>query len=111
MRTYFASDLARCMAHARYDNNMTWGHINELWYDRYASDRRYKVWFGAGSRNHYFMRIGDTRYIVRFIDGKTYCRPYNDSDKYNDMACFECIPIEYDNYIGWRVEWQNDVLI
>lgn len=111
MRTYFGADLVRCMAHARHDNDMTWEHINELWHDRYASDRRYKVWFGASTRYEYLMYIGDTKYIVRFIGDNTYCRPCNHADKYQDKACFECEPIEYDGYIGWRVEWQHDVLI
>lgn len=110
MRTYFGADLARCMAHARHDNDMSYDHINELWKDRYASDKRYKVWFGNYSRDTYLMRIGDTCYIVRFINGNTYCRPYNDTDKYLARPCFECISIECD-YIGWRVEWQDNVLI
>lgn len=105
---YFAPNLALTFAHAKHDGVLTWEHLNELWYDLYAPDRRYKIYFSASTDLTYIMHIGHTEFLVEFYGGAVYCRAVW-HDIYDHKPCFVAY---YDHFkCDFTVEFQRDHLI
>lgn len=86
----------------------TWEEINEQ-FQKYTSDRRYKVWCCACHDNcSGFWRVGRHEFMIEFMGGSVYVRPMNDNNVYRKMPCWELRPRGNGAY---GIHWQNDVLI
>ena len=106
----FAYNVGCCFDAARRDGNMSGEYINKLWHDRFAPDRRYKIYFLAGNGSTEMVRVGREKILIRFIDGITYARAYTDSDLYDKKPCFQCGEL-FDDRIIYIGKWQYNVLI
>lgn len=107
MSSSFVVGVGLTLAQARKDGHMTWEYINQLWHDRFAPDRRYKLWFKASTVGTYIMQVSKVAVIVVFLGDSTYVREFSDKDKYCDMPCYEISSCGD----GWRIEYQCEVCI
>lgn len=105
-----AYPLGCCMGKAHRDGNMSWEHINDLWRDYFAPDRRYRVYFNATNEGStYLMRVGRQNILIQFINGVAYLRQYTHSDIYEEKPCYHCGEM-YDGHMLYR-RYQYEVLI
>lgn len=101
-------DAAIAIDRAKRGADTSWENINELFRER-TCDRRYKVWFCSCTNNMSgFWRVGSHELLLEFMDGNIYVRSVNNYNKYDQKACYEIKHLEDD---GYRIEWQNRVLI
>ena len=107
MSSSFVVGVGLTLAQARKDGHMTWEYINQLWHDRFAPDRRYKLWFKASTVGTYIMQVSKVEVIVVFLGDSAYVREFSDKDKYCDMPCYEISPCGG----GWRIKYQSKVCI
>lgn len=103
----FVIGVGLTLAQARKDDCMVWEHINSLWHDRFAPDKRYKVWFEACTRGTYIMRVSNIKVLVVFSGDNAYTRDVSDASIFSELPCYEITPCGD----GWRVEYQREVLI
>lgn len=114
--------LATSVDRAKRENNTSWENINKHFRES-AFDRRYKVYFGNCTNDmHGIWYVGDPdrnghKCLLEFLNDKIYVRPVCDGanhDLYEKKPCYEITRIYDNGYsddIGYRAEWQYEVLI